>query len=179
MEDIRNFLESSTIHGLAYIATTRKAVQIFWVCVILAGFTSAFFMIKESFDNWSKNPVTTTLETHPITDFTFPKVAVCPPKGTYTNLNYDLMRVGNMTMSTSTDDTEDEKNAMVQGILYDMFEKILEHEYQQALMLHLEEDDKYMNWYYGYSFEENPLIPGCVNDWLGLCKGAGIFKRVL
>ena len=35
MESIRNFLESSTIHGLSYISTTRKYVRVFWILVVI------------------------------------------------------------------------------------------------------------------------------------------------
>ena len=91
MENVRNFLESSTIHGLAYIATGRKYVRLFWTLVVIAGFTGAGYMIHESFQSWNESPVKTTIETLPITELTLPKVTVCPPENTYTDLNYDLI----------------------------------------------------------------------------------------
>ena len=49
-------------------------------------------------DDWRQNPVKTTIETEPITDLTLPKVTVCPPQNTYTDLNYDLMMIENLTL---------------------------------------------------------------------------------
>ena len=82
MGSFKTFLESSTIHGLGYIATTGRYVKLFWVLVVLSGFTGAGVLIYQSFNDWAENPVTTTIETRPITEMKFPKVTVCPPKNT-------------------------------------------------------------------------------------------------
>ena len=102
MEEVRTFLDSSTIHGLAYISSTRKFIRVIWVLVVIAGFTGAGYMIYQSFKAWEESPVTTTVETLPITEITLPKVTVCPPKNTFTNLNYDLMMLENMTLDNDT-----------------------------------------------------------------------------
>ena len=68
MVSIKDYLESSSVHGLVYIATTRKYVRLFWALVVIAGFTGAGFLIYESFEGWSDNPVSTTIETLPIED---------------------------------------------------------------------------------------------------------------
>ena len=99
MHGFRSFLESSTIHGLTYISSTRKYVRLFWIFVVITGFSAASFMIYESFQAWEESPVSTNIETLPITEITFPKVTVCPPKDTYTDLNYDLMMTENMNIS--------------------------------------------------------------------------------
>ena len=91
MEVLRTFLESSTIHGLVYISTTKKNLaRIFWILVVITGFIGAGVMIYNSFQSWRDSPVKTTTETLPITEITFPKVTVCPPKNSYTDLNYDF-----------------------------------------------------------------------------------------
>ena len=95
MDNIKNFLESTTIHGLNYISTTRKLVRLFWIIVVIGGFTGAGILIHTAFQSWADSPVKTTEETLPITDIIFPKVTVCPPKNTYTDLNYDLMMTEN------------------------------------------------------------------------------------
>ena len=41
----------------------------------------------------------TTIETLPISELKFPKVTVCPPKNTFTDLNYDLAMTENFTMT--------------------------------------------------------------------------------
>ena len=102
MEGVRNFLESSTIHGLSYISTSKRYVRIFWVLVVIAGFTGAGVMIYRSFQSWNDSPVKTTIETLPINDITFPNITVCPPKNTLTDLNYDLLMANNMTFDNNT-----------------------------------------------------------------------------
>ena len=87
MEKLNTFLESSTIHGLSYIAAGRKYVRLFWILVVIGGFSGAGVIIYQSFQSWADSPVKTTIETLPITEITFPKVTVCPPKNTYTDLN--------------------------------------------------------------------------------------------
>ena len=99
MEEIRTFLESSTIHGLTYISTTKKYTRLFWILIISTGFLVAFLLIKESFDSWSERPFSTTVETLPIAEIKLPKVTVCPPKNTITDLNYDLMMTENITLT--------------------------------------------------------------------------------
>ena len=86
MEGLRTFLESSTIHALGYISTTRKLERLFWIVVVILGFTGAGVIIYQSFQDWQDNPITTTIETRPIREITYPKVTVCPPKNTYTDL---------------------------------------------------------------------------------------------
>ena len=78
MEGVKTFLESSTIHGLGYISTTKKKLlRIFWVLVVITGFTGAGVMIYNSFQSWNESPVKTTIETHPIIacDFVQPAAA--------------------------------------------------------------------------------------------------------
>ena len=66
MEEFRQYLESSTIHGLAYISLSGKWVaKIFWILVVIAGFTGAGYMIYQSFQDWNESPVKTTIETLP------------------------------------------------------------------------------------------------------------------
>ena len=62
MENINNFLKSSTIHGLSYIATNRKFVKLFWIIVVITGFTCASILIHQSFEDWYESPVKTTEE---------------------------------------------------------------------------------------------------------------------
>ena len=97
---IKEFLKSSTIHGLSYIITTRKLARLLWISIIITGFSVAASLIYASFQSWTESPVKTTIETLPITEITLPKVTVCPPKNTFTNLNYDLMTLENMNIKT-------------------------------------------------------------------------------
>ena len=99
MGEFRKFLETSTIHGLSHISLTKKFARLFWTIIVISGFIGAVYLIQESFQFWSQNPIKTTIETLPISEVTFPKVSICPPKGTYTDLNYDLMRMGNRSIN--------------------------------------------------------------------------------
>ena len=92
MEVVRKFLESSTIHGLSYIAANRGLVRLLWICVVIAGFTGAAVLINQSFSSWADSPISTTIETMPISELEFPNVTVCPPRNSLTNLNPDIVR---------------------------------------------------------------------------------------
>ena len=99
MEEARTFLESSTIHGISYIPKTRKYVRLFWIFTVIFGFLSASYLIYRSFQSWEKSPIKTTAETLPISELKFPKIIVCPPENTFTDMNYDIMYIDNMTIT--------------------------------------------------------------------------------
>ena len=141
MEGVRTFLESSTIHGLTYISTTRKYARLFWVLVVIAGFVCASLIINESFDSWSESPIKTTIETLHISEISLPKVTVCPPKNTFTDLNYDLMMTENITL------TEEMRDEMFKYAL----EVINEHSFSGNNWTKLHEEDRFYNWYHGYT----------------------------
>ena len=143
MKDIRIFLESSTIHGLLYIATSsQNLVKLFWIFVVFTGFTVAGSIIFISFRDWKENPIKTTIETLPITDITFPKVTVCPPKNSHTDLNFVLQKAKNMTISNDTRNelfayTMEKVNNILFVTTMDNLEK-------------LEDKDQNFNLYHGY-----------------------------
>ena len=51
MEAVRTLLESSTIHGLVHISSTRGLARLVWVAVVVSGFSAAAFMIQRSFQD--------------------------------------------------------------------------------------------------------------------------------
>ena len=100
MESLREFLETSTIHGLSYISTApTKPSKGFWLLVVIIGFSTAFYLINSSYDDWQASPIATSITTHPISELYFPTVTVCPPVGSNTALNYDLARVRNVILT--------------------------------------------------------------------------------
>ena len=103
-----------------YLSQNRRNVRLFWIIVIISGFVGSAVLIYQSFQSWSESLVTTTIETRPITEFVFPKVTVCPPKNTYTDLNYYLMRMENMTLDTDMRN-ELTSYAMEVVLVYDNF----------------------------------------------------------
>ena len=145
MKEVWSFLESSTIHGLVYISTTSKSfAKLFWILVVIAGFTGAGIIIYLSFQDWANNPVTTTIKTMPITEITFPNVTVCPPKNTFTNLNYDLIMLENMTF---TNETRDELTHVAVRLIHDHHFQNVMHNLSQVEDV----ENNYYNWYHGYT----------------------------
>ena len=94
MLNFQEFLETSTIHGLPRIASSKELLlKIFWFLVIIIGFSLAGSYIHNALQDFEKEPFMTKIETFPISKLKFPSVTVCPPKGYYTNLNYDLAKL--------------------------------------------------------------------------------------
>ena len=91
---VREFLETSTLHGLVYISKAETIWgKILWSISVLVSFSLAGLLIQQSFADWSAHPVSSVISTHPIENLKFPNVTVCPPKGTNTALNYDLVKL--------------------------------------------------------------------------------------
>ena len=91
---LREFLESSTIHGLEHISTAKsRGARAAWVAIVVACFATAIYMITNSYKEWQESPVSTTITTHPITELDFPSVTVCPPRRSNTALNHLLKKV--------------------------------------------------------------------------------------
>lgn len=145
MKGVQEFLESSTIHGLTYISTTRKLVRIFWIWIVLSGFSFAAYMMIGAMKSWSDSPISTTLETKPIDEGKFPRITVCPPKQTFTNLNYDLEKLTNLTLDNQT---REELAETVAGWIQD-------EEFHRNVFFTEEENfleaNKHRNWYLGFT----------------------------
>ena len=77
-----------------------------WGLVVCLGFSGAAYLINSSYTAWQESPVATSITTHPISDLDFPTVTVCPPKGSNTALNYDLMKADNKSL------TKDDRNTL-------------------------------------------------------------------
>ena len=91
---IREFLESSTIHGLVHISAAKtQAARTAWVAIVVICFAMAISMITSSYDEWQESPLSTTITTHPIKKLQFPAVSVCPPRGSNTALNQVLEKM--------------------------------------------------------------------------------------
>ena len=96
MSLLRDFLETSTIHGLYHISSAKSlAARFTWLSVICACFGGAFFMVNNAFVEWNESPIATTFTTRPISELVFPSVTVCPPRGSNTALNLALENVKN------------------------------------------------------------------------------------
>ena len=102
MDVPREFLETSSIAGISRIGFGNKFPRLFWFLIVSAGFGVAGYFIQEQFQAWQDSPFKTVIETFPISEIEFPKVTVCPPKNTFTNLNYDLENFENVTIANET-----------------------------------------------------------------------------
>ena len=63
------------------------------------GFLSSGILIYESYGDFKDSPILVSITTKPIKYLDFPTVTVCPPKGSTTALNYDLMKARNFSFS--------------------------------------------------------------------------------
>ena len=100
MEALREFLTSSTIHGLAHLASAHTvAKKIFWATVVTISFGASVYLISSSYIEWTESPVSSTTTTRPIDELKFPEVTVCPPKGSNTVLNQALNQVNDEKMT--------------------------------------------------------------------------------
>ena len=66
----------------------------------MISFCLAGYLIQSSYSAWQESPVATSIETHPIADLDFPTVTVCPPRGSNTALNHDLVKADNNSLTT-------------------------------------------------------------------------------
>ena len=102
MDILREFLDKSTIHGLAHISdVSSKAGKVLWATVVIAGFCTAGFLIQSSYEEWETTPVATSISTHPIAALPLPIITICPPEQSNTALNVDLVRAGNISLTDS------------------------------------------------------------------------------
>ena len=139
---IKEFLESSTIHGLVHISTSGRFGRLFWIVVVMTGFSIAGSLINQSFDNWHESPSKSTVEIKPIKDFTFPNLTICPPQKTFLNLNYDLLMLEDRKLNNST---RQELLEYTDDNLYDIIVN------ETLSLLEREEENRFYNWYHHLS----------------------------
>ena len=109
MDILKEFLESTTIHGLYYISTCKSRIaKAGWMVVVALGFAASTFLIHSSFADWAESPVATTITPQSVAELPFPNVTICPPKGLNGALKYDLMKLANRSLSS------EEKEELVQ-----------------------------------------------------------------
>ena len=144
MERFREFLESSSIHGLIYISTAKSfSSKFFWIMIVALSFVTSTILIESLFRSWSVNPVSTTVETKPISKSHFPRVTVCPPSDSLTSTNTDLKKAENMTLEKGLRTKLANLSA---ELIEDEVFKVIEEE-EKAFI----EDNKSLNWYTGFS----------------------------
>ena len=77
----KDYAESSSIHGVAYISTPTSTTidRIFWTIFICLGLATAVMLSKTAYEEWQDNPVLTTLKktSKKISSNQFPSVTIC------------------------------------------------------------------------------------------------------
>ena len=157
MDQVKEFLETSTVHGLSFISSTTKWSRLFWILVVFVGFSGAVHMIYTSFHNWGQSPIITTIETLPISELTLPNVTVCPPKNSLLNLNYDILHSNELKL-----DNDSRKELFYYAL------DVVQDEFYVEIIRNLskvKDPDRYYNWYHGntklqypyYSFKDDQL----------------------
>ena len=85
MDILKEILESSAIHGLSYISTSRsKRAKSVWFFCILVSFS--IFLIGKTTKEIEDDPFSTAITTHLIDELDFPLIIICPPERTNTQL---------------------------------------------------------------------------------------------
>ena len=100
---VKEYLETSTIHGMIHISTSRRYFRLFWLVVVACGFLTAGHLISKNIKEWNEHPVITAMETLDISQMTFPNVTICPPRNKFTSLNYDISKIDKDKISLSDD----------------------------------------------------------------------------
>ena len=67
--------------------------------MVFLGFLFSGILIYMSYVDFENSPIIPSINTKLIKDLDFPTVTVCPPNGSYTALNYDLMKAKNFSFS--------------------------------------------------------------------------------
>ena len=163
MKGVKEFLESSTIHGLVHISTSKAVlVKCFWVGVVSVGFYFSGSLIQQSFTDWDESPIGTTEDSVSIQEVTFPAVTVCSSKGSHTALNHYLEKTKDMILN----ETQIEE-------LVQFAEKLVEERESWETMrdnMEFREEGKFRNWYEGkspvaFQFERIRLPPSVIQTF--------------
>ena len=150
---LKEFLLSSTIHGLSHIGSNRGLVRLFWQSVVTAGFFGAGILIQQSFSSWADSPISTTIETHPISELDIPNVIVCPPRNSFTSLNPDIVRSRNITFD------EEQRRNLSQFVTDAVYEANANAKYAEFSAYRKNTGEgTYLNFYAGVSHISLPYI---------------------
>ena len=99
MDVLKDYLEASSLAGLSFISSSNSVwSRSAWIIAVIPSVFFAVYQIDSTFKSWDKNPVSTDVEALPISGVKLPGITVCPPKGSHTGLNYDLIRARNITL---------------------------------------------------------------------------------
>ena len=80
IETSKEYASQTTIHGIAYVESSRGVERFLWFVVVVAAIAFTGFQTYRLYTDWQNEPVVTTLDTiaMPIKDIRFPAVTICP-----------------------------------------------------------------------------------------------------
>ena len=127
-----------------------KPAKVLWFVIVSLGFLGAGFLIGESYNEWQKNPISTSITTKPIADLDFPVVTVCPPKDSNTALYHDLVKAGNGTLS-------EKDTRLLKKAAYNIFLKKPHNDYVKGMLtnLHMGRIDQFLQGFYSLPMPYN------------------------
>ena len=80
-EAIKEYADSTTIHGISYIFKNGLSVleRLIWILAVVIGIFFAIYISTFSYLKWQDNQITTTVSTtgKPIKDIPFPAITIC------------------------------------------------------------------------------------------------------
>ena len=81
LQSIKEYSETCSVHGVAHISRKNHSIfeRLFWLFVVLSGFTFAAFFSLEAFLAWREFPLITSVSTtaFPIESLEWPSVTLC------------------------------------------------------------------------------------------------------
>ena len=138
-------MEASSLAGLSFISSSKSVwARLTWITAFLLSLFLAVYQIDSTFKTWDQNPVSTDIEVLPISGMKLPGITVCPPKGSHTGLNYDLIRAKNITLTTK--DRQEMINYAVDQLI------IKEAEVYKGFHETFIEEKRQRNWLNGISY---------------------------
>ena len=91
LKEIHNFLEVSSIHGLAYLGRSQtRSTRGIWTIIVLTAATFASYFLYQTITGYEKKYTSTTIEARSIKKYPFPAVTFHP--GEYSSRNDFLKR---------------------------------------------------------------------------------------
>ena len=79
MRHLDGYFETSSIHGLAYLAGRQAwPARLVWLCLTAAAAAGCVYVMEVTVRDWYRAPVVTSVEVVPLAELKFPDVSVCP-----------------------------------------------------------------------------------------------------
>ena len=80
-EALKEYADSTTIHGISYIFKNGISIleRLIWIAAVVTGIFFAIYLSTFSYVDWQNSPVTTTVLTtaKPIRNISFPAITIC------------------------------------------------------------------------------------------------------